>query len=144
MPARPNTYSLKVTVDRLLELSYARNEGLTASILREVGPASISVLSDGTATLSGKAGNVSFSANQAVRELGLEVRRVGISMSVNADGDLEYTARFLFAGALALSVRGTIDVEELLLSCSGILCQAARAMQGRTASTNRAIEKALK
>lgn len=43
MPTRPNTYSLKITVARLLELSYARNEGITTSILREVGPASISV-----------------------------------------------------------------------------------------------------
>ena len=32
MSARPDTYTLKVTVARLLELSYARNEGLTARI----------------------------------------------------------------------------------------------------------------
>jgi hypothetical protein len=144
MPAHPSTYTLKITVARLLELAYARNEGLTASILRDVGPASVSVASDGTATLSGKAGNVSFSAHQTARELGLEVRRVGVSMNVNAEGNLEYTARFLFAGALALSVRGLIDVEQLILSCSGILCRAARALQGRTASTDREIQRALK
>jgi len=143
MPTRPNTYSLKITVARLLELSYARNEGITTSILREVGPASISVDSNGTATLSGKAGNVTFSAADAVKELGIQIRRVGISMDVNSEGELDYTARFMFAGALALSVRGTIDVEELILSCSGLLCRAARALKSRTTSTDREFERAL-
>ncbi len=144
MPTRPNTYSLKITVARLLELSYARNEGITTSILRDVGPASISVDSNGIATLSGKAGNVTFSATDALKELGLEIRRVGISMDVNGEGELGYTARFMFAGALALSVRGTIDVEELILSCSGLLCRAARALKSRTASTDRELDRALK
>lgn len=144
MSARPDTYTLKVTVARLLELSYARNEGLTARILREVGPASVSVASDGTATLSGKAGNVTFSANEVVQSIGLQIRRIGVNMEVTEDGELEYTARFLFAGALALSARGTIDVEELILSCSGLLCRAARALKSRTASTDREIERALK
>ncbi len=144
MTTRPNTYSLKLSVARFLELSYASNEGLTASILREVGPASISVDSNGFATLSGKAGVVRFSASEAIQELGLQVRRIGISMDVNEQGELDYTARFLFVGTLALSVRGTIDVEQLILSCSGLLCRAARALKGRTASTNREIEKALK
>lgn len=143
MPARPNTYSLKITVARLLELSYARNEGVTASILREVGPASIAVDSDGVGTLRGKAGNVTFSATEAVKELGIQVRRVGISMDVNEEGELDYTARFLFTGALALSVRGSIDVEKLILACSGLLCRAARALKGRTVSTDREIERAL-
>lgn len=143
MPARPNTYSLKITVARLLELSYARNEGLTTSVLREVGPATVSVDSNGIATLSGKAGKVTFSATEAVKELGIQVRRVGISMDVNEHGELDYTARFMFAGALALSVRGTIDVEELILACSGLLCRAARALKGRTTSTDKALERAL-
>jgi hypothetical protein len=65
-------------------------------------------------------------------------------MEVTEDGELEYTARFMFAGALALSARGTIDVEELILSCSGLLCRAARALRSRTASTDREIERALK
>ncbi|WP_417548626.1 hypothetical protein [Marinobacter segnicrescens] len=144
MAARPDTYTLKVTVARLLELSYARNEGLTTRILREVGPASVSVASDGTATLSGKAGNVTFSASEVVQSIGLQIRRVGVNMEVTEDGELEYTARFLFAGAFALSARGTIDVEELILSCSGLLCRAARALKSRTASTDREIERALK
>lgn len=143
MPARPNTYSLKITVARLLELSYARNEGLTTSVLREVGPATVSVDSNGIATLSGKAGKVTFSATEAVKELGIQVRRVGISMDVNEHGELDYTARFMFAGALALSVRGTMDVEELILACSGLLCRAARALKGRTTNTEKALERAL-
>jgi len=143
MPARPDTYSLKITVARLLELSYARNEGITASILREVGPASISIDSNGRATLSGKAGKVTFSATEAMKELGIQVRRVGVSMNVNSEGELDYTARFMFAGALALSVRGTIDVEELILSCSGWLFRAARALKGRTTSVDRELERAL-
>lgn len=143
MSARPNTYSLKLSVARLLELSYGRNEGLTASILRDVGPATIAVDSNGVATLSGSAGNVTFSANDVLKDLGLEVRRIGVSMSITEDGELEYTARFMFAGALALSARGTIDVEQLILSCSGLLCRAARMMKGRNASAERELEKAL-
>ena len=112
--------------------------------MREVGPASVSVASDGTATLSGKAGNVTFSASEVVQSIGFQIRRIGVNMEVTEDGELEYTARFMFAGALALSARGMIDVEELILSCSGLLCRAARALRSRTASTDREIERALK
>ena len=45
--------------------------------------------SNGIATLSGKAGKVTFSATEAVKELGIQVRRVGISMDVNEHGELD-------------------------------------------------------
>lgn len=143
MSSRPTTHKLQVTVARLLELSYARNEGLTASIIREVGPAKISVRSDGSATLSGKAGVVTFSASDAIEEIGITVSRIGVSLSIREDGQLDYSARF-FTGALALSANGTIDVEQLILACSGILCRAARALKQRTRSVEAELEGALR
>lgn len=143
MSVRPTNHRLKLTVARLLELSYAKKEGLTASIVREAGPAKITVSSDGTAMLSGNAGVVTFSASRAIEELGVSIRNIGVSMSVGEDGQLEYTARF-FTGAVTLSASGTIDVEELILSCSGFLCRAARALNGRTRSVDAELERALR
>lgn len=143
MSSRPTTHKLQLTVARLIELSYAKNEGLTASIIREVGSAKISVNTDGSATLSGQAGAVTYLASDAIKELGVQASRIGIAMAIDEEGQLEYTARF-FIGAMVLTARGTIDVEQLILSCSGFLCRAARALQGRTRTVDAELGRALR
>ena len=143
MSNNASTYELQITVARLLEFSYAKNGEMTASILREAGPVKLKVSDDGTATLSGQSGKVTYSASTVLSEVGVQIRRVGISMSVNDEGNLQYQARF-WTGAITLNTRGTIDVEALLLTCSGMLCRAARALQKRTGLIEQKLDRALK
>lgn len=142
MANKPTTFELQLTVAKLLELSYDSDEDVTVKLLREIGPLELSVDQNGNAALSGSAGKVTFSANSVIQELGVSARRIGISMSVDEEGSLNYRGRFLI-GAITVSVAGTIDVEALILACSGLLCKAARALKRRTSATERQLEKAL-
>jgi hypothetical protein len=53
-------------------------------------------------------------------------------VSVDGEGKLEYNANFQL-GIASVGVRGSIDVEALILACSGLLCRAARLLNGRSA-----------
>lgn len=121
---------LKLAVARTLEASYSTDQTLTAKLFREAGPLKLSVDHRGNASLDGKAGSVSFSVSQAMRELGMQVRMIDISMRVDEKGLLHYTASFSFQRALSLTTRGSLDVEKLITACSGLLCKAARALMG--------------
>jgi hypothetical protein len=37
----------------------------------------------------------------------------------------------MFVAVAAISVSGSFDIEQLILSCSGLLCKAARALKER-------------
>ena len=138
----PSASEVRITVARLLEVAYSRNKGITASLIREVGPVILTVDENGQATLSGKAGRVSFSGKDTLREIGVNAGVFRAMMSVNKSGDLRFNAQ-LRVGLASVSVGGSIDVEKLITTCSGILCRAARAMQGRPSQVDRQLKEAL-
>lgn len=92
--------------------------------------------------LSGKAGTVVFSASEAMQTLGVSVKAITILMRVDGNGAIQYNASFRL-GVSTLLVKGSVDVEKLLSTCSGILCRAARAMKGRSAQLDRDLQNAL-
>lgn len=85
---------------------------------------------------------VVVSAGQATRELGVSVRAITVMMTVDGAGDIRYNAQFRL-GVAAVGVSGSIDVEKLLLSCSGLLCRAARMLNGRSAHLDRQMLEAM-
>lgn len=138
----PPQAELKLTIARILELSYRRNGERTARLMREAGPVTISVDQNGQAVINGRAGMVVVSAAQATRELGVSVRAITVMMTVDGAGDIRYNAQFRL-GVAAVGVSGSIDVEKLLLSCSGLLCRAARMLNGRSAHLDRQMLEAM-
>lgn len=131
MSALPSRAQLRVSVARFLELAYRKDQGITVRLVRDVGAATLSIDDRGNARLSGTAGVVTFSASDLVRQIGLSLRAVSVTFRSGSTGDLRYTATYRFAGAASLSVSGGIDVEALMMACSGWLCRAARALGGR-------------
>lgn len=136
------TAELRLTVAKFLELSYRQKEGLTSQLFRQQGNLKLTVDQSGNAILSGNAGVVAFSASESLRSIGVSVRGVTVLMTVDGDGLIHYNASFRL-GINTLMVRGAIDVEKLITTCSGILCRAARAMRNRPAQIDRELREAL-
>ncbi|WP_339800757.1 hypothetical protein [uncultured Marinobacter sp.] len=93
--------------------------------------------------MSGNAGRLTFSASGALQELGMQLRIADVSLNLADDGMLEFTANFRFLRAASASTRGRIDIDKLITACSGLLCQAARALQGAGKARDRQLQEAL-
>lgn len=118
-----SSYQLKIKVINLIELAYKENEGVTTSLLKEKGPFTLKVNDRGDATLTGKAGTVRFDVSEEVKQIGLDLKVVSIMFSGGKDGKLHYMASFSFVGGVKVEFSSIIDVEKLILSCSGMLCR---------------------
>ena len=103
---------------------------MTVKIMAKKGNAELTVDQNSNATLSGSAGILTFSGTPVLEQMGTKIKRVSVSFS-NKDGMIVgYTATFDLE-YIKLSVFGDFDLEELITSCSGLLCSAARALKGR-------------
>lgn len=130
----------KVTVAKLLELAYSKDKGLTVKIMAQKGSAKLTVDQDGKATLSGSAGVLTFDGDPALKEIGADVSRVSVSFTNQDAMKIGYNATF-HAGIATMSAAGSFDLETLITSCSGLLCQAARAMKGRNRAYDQELQK---
>lgn len=133
---------LRLTVGRFLELAYRKDEELTARLIRQAGPVRLAIDDRGSATLSGSAGHLAFSASEALTQLGVKIKFATVMMMVGEDGSLRYNATFRSPYASA-SIAGSIDVERLITHCSGLLCRAARALQTRPRHLDHELSRAM-
>ena len=124
-------YELKTKVINFLEIAYKSNSGITSSIVKSKNGFTIKVDDQGNAILSGKAGIVRFSVKDEFRNYGVDLKVASLMFSGSHDGKLHYHASFKFMGMSEIKFKSVIDVKKLILSCSGLLCQAARAMKNR-------------
>lgn len=138
----PTSGEVRITVARLLEVAYQQNRGLTTALVREAGPLSLSVNEKGEATLTGNAGRVSFSGKDTLREIGVNAGVFRAMLAVDEEGGLRFNAS-IRVGFASVAASGSIDVEKLITACSGVLCKAARALQGRPSHVDRQLQEAL-
>lgn len=120
----------KITIAKLIELAYSKDKEMTVKLMAQKGGAKLTVDQDGNATLSGSAGILTFSGTPVLEKIGAKIKRVSVSFEHNEGMKVNYTATFDLE-YIKLSVLGDFDLEALITSCSGILCQAARALKGR-------------
>ncbi len=120
---------IKIKIINFLEIAYKTDRKLTASLVKNKGPFTLEVDNTGNATLSGNAGVVTFSVLDEIKQFGLKFKYASVRFSGNKQGMINYQASF--GAPIEISVMGFIDVENLILSCSGLLCIAARAMRNR-------------
>lgn len=137
----PTRTEIKVTIAKLLEIAYSKNKGVTAKLLRKRGNFKITIDQNGKVMLHGSAGMLSFSGTSALEGIGAKIKVASIHFTKGDDENINYKASFSFAGgAGAISVASSFNVEDLITSCSGLLCQAAKLIKGR----NQAYEAELK
>jgi len=121
---------LKITLAKLLELSIDTNKEVALKIIRSKGSFKLTVDHNGNAKLSGSAGILTFKGNPVLEELGATVKFVSILFGKNDDNTINYSGTFKI-GVYSMSLSGDIDIEKLILGCSGLLCAAARALKNR-------------
>ncbi|RZF95320.1 hypothetical protein EXT42_00405 [Pseudoalteromonas sp. CO302Y] len=132
---------IKVTIAKLLEVAYSKNKGVTTKIVRSKGNYKLTVDEKGTVSLSGSVGMLTFKGDSALQGLGAKLKNASISFTKGDSNNIKYTATFNFISAASISVSGSFDIEELILSCSGLLCRAAKALKGRHAAYEAQLQK---
>lgn len=100
-------------------------------MIKEKGSFALKISHNGDAELSGKAGYVKFSAKQELAQIGLDLKIASIMFTSGRNGKIRYIASFSFFGGATVEFASSIDIEKLILSCSGLLCQAARLLKNR-------------
>ena len=141
--SQPNEAQLKVRLFRILEIAYESDGDLTTSIVRSQDPFTLTITSNGTATLSGKAGKLVFNASEETKSIGFDFKFATLQFMGSQNGQLRYAASFTI-GFTSISFRGTFDVEKFILECSGLLCIAARLLKNRNNQINEAIRKSIR
>lgn len=126
-----NRVEVKLTVAKLIEFAYSKDKEITTKIVRSKGGFKIAIDEEGNATLSGSAGRVAFKSDGATNQIGAKIKKATVLFSNGKGGNINYTASFSFSGAASITVSGSFDLEKIILSCSGLLCKAARAVNGR-------------
>lgn len=132
----------KITIAKLIALAYSKDNGMTVKILAQKGSAKLTVDQNGKATLSGSAGRLTFSGAPVLDKLGVKIKRASISFNNMDKMKIGYTATFDLE-YIKLSVFGNFDLDELITSCSGLLCRAARAIKGRHRAYDMALRKVM-
>ncbi len=126
----PTRTELKITIAKLLEIAYSEDKGLTTKIVMSKGGYKLTVDQNGDARLTGKFGVVTFSGDDALDKLGINIKFISVSFSAGSSGNVKYTAMIDIKSA-KIAFTGSFNIEKLITSCSGILCKAARALKGR-------------
>jgi len=87
---------------------------------------------------------LTFKADSALVGLGAKIKNISVYFSKTDGDEVSYTATYNFVGVASISVSGTFNIEKLILSCSGMLCVAARALKRRHEAYDRQLKKIMR
>lgn len=136
----PKESELKITIAKLIEVAYSQNKGMTTKIVRSKGNFTIKIDQNWDAVLTGKGGVLIFSGSTALESIGAKIKRVSITFTKGSDFTVKYKASFSLE-IISLNLSGSFDIEELITSCSGLLCKAAKAMKQRNLRYDQELQK---
>ena len=125
-----NRSEIKITIAKLIELAYSNDKGLTTKIMVKKGAVKLTIDQSGNARLSGAAGAIIFSGSPVLDIIGTKIKRISVNFNNKDNMNVGYTAT-IDLKLLSMTVVGKFNIEDLLTSCSGLLCKAARALKGR-------------
>jgi hypothetical protein len=138
----PTHFQAKITIGKLIQLAYSENEGVTANIVFKKSNFTLVVDQTGEATLRGTAGGiVRFNGDPALKGLGFQIKRVSIDFTPGDGRSVNYTGTYRFVAGTSISVSGNFDIFEAIKSCSGLLCKAARFLDGRDAEIEQKLQQ---
>lgn len=143
MAANPTDAEVKLTIAKLIEVAYSTDKGMTAKIVREVGAFKLTVDQDGNAELTGKAGIVRFTGDPTLQKMGIAINRMTVNFSGDENGDVTYTAGVGVRNGVVMAVHGTFNIVDLITSCSGLLCRAARLLKGRSPAADMELQRVM-
>lgn len=117
-------FQAQVAVAKILKFSYDRDSGFVSSLSKDAGPFTLELSQRGEVIISGRSGNLSFSLDEKQRAtLGPHVRWFSVRFGVTEAGYLSYGFSGQ-VGVLTINFSGVVDFDDMLKSCSGLLCNA--------------------
>jgi len=132
----------KVTIAKVVQLAYDTNGDKAANIIFSRDGYSISVDQSGEVKMVGTIGNtIIFNGESALEGLGFKVKRVSVNFTNGDGGTVNFSGSFDFVAGTSISVAGSFDVYSMIKSCSGLLCKAARFLDGRDAQIEQELQQ---
>lgn len=119
---------IKVSIGKILELSYSKNEGVTKGLVTGTKNFKVKINEDGKVKVYGSAGVVTFNGDSALQGLGAKLKAASITFREGEGEEVVYDASYHFYGAGSITLSGSFDPFELIQACSGWLCRAAKAI----------------
>jgi hypothetical protein len=135
-------FRAKLTVGKLIQLAYSEDEDLTVKIVASKGRFTLVVDQQGNAKLIGTGGIVRFSVDPWLKGLSFKIKWVSIDFNPCDGRSVNYTATYRFVAGTSISVSGNLDVFEVIKSCSSLVCNAARFLDGRDAEIEQKLQRA--
>ena len=132
----------RIAVGRLLNLAWSTDEAVTAALLKSNGILRLKVDDSGNATLSGAAGVVRFNGAPALESFSAVAGILSVTLAPAGDGKIRFSGG-IRKGSAVVEISGVVDVTELITGCSGLLCDAARLLRGRSDVVDLHIKRAL-
>lgn len=132
---------LRIKVLDFLELAYKEDAGLTTAIIKSRGAFTLKIDDTGSATVTSSIGRISYSlSNDDLQTLTGKISRASLSFTTGSRGTMNYTGSIRL-GFADITLSSQVDLFKLIQACSGWLCQAARAYNGRQKKIDHAIDR---
>ena len=131
-----------LAIGRLIQIAYSTDKKTTLNLLGSGGRAKLSVDSSGNARLSGIAGVVRFNGAPALESYGFSSGIVSVTLS-HAGGNRIRLSGGIRAGVGFMKVSGSFDLMALMTGCSGLVCEAARILRGRSTAMEQQLRRAM-
>ena len=133
---------VKIAVAKVLEMSIAEDKMLTYKIMAEGENAKLEIDRQGRVTLTGTKGKINISGDLDMKSIGMKIGWASISFTNGDDMKIGYSGTVEIGkgwASVSIGLSGSFDLKELITSCSGLLCRAARSigMEHRNAELQR-------
>jgi len=125
----PTDYKVKLTIKKVLEVSYSGEKGAKLAAALKKGPVTFKLDNKGNIESSAKLGRYTIKGFDSIKALGVELKFLKITAKINEKGDVAYEASITY-GLGTFFVSGSFDLEKLLLENSGLFGGAYRALYG--------------
>ena len=132
-------FEVKLTIKKVLELGYCK-DGVKFAALIKKGPVKFTLEPSGKVKASAKFGNLSLAGDPRLKALGVNFKFLNITFSEASNGNIAYKAAISYRGAARFDLKGSFDIEKLILDNSGLLGNAYRGIKDRDQQIKKALE----
>ncbi len=135
----PTDFNVKVTIRKVLEVSYSGEKGVKLAAALKKGPVTFKLDNKRNISSSAKLGRYSISGFDSIKALGVQIKFIKITAKLKDNGDIAYNAGISY-GAFYFDVAGSFDVEKLVLDNSGLSGNAYRSIKNYNQQNQEALE----
>lgn len=133
-------FEVKLTIKKVLEVGLSES-GINLGASLKKGPVKVTLDQSGKIKSSAKLGRLSLAGDSRLRALGANFKFLNITFENGSDGKIIYKAAISYTGAARFQLRGTLNIDKILLENSGLLGNAYRGIKNRDQQLREALEQ---